>query len=558
MVSKNKVKTNIFFIVLLTIAIPILFGQFLNTYFPMKIVSIPFHSVLESAGGVIAIVISMIFYVKYIKNRVMTHFNYSTTALLAMGIIDMFHASVMPGDMFVWLHSSAVFFGGIFFMGVWLKEIRVSKKIYTVIPIVFIIFAFVFSLVSIYFSDLIPAMLNDDKSFSTTANILNIIGGIGFFIASLKFVLNYIKTQNIDEMLFTGMTMLFGIAGVLFVSSVVWDLQWWLWHVLRLFAYIVAFYFLYVEYRKEIYLVETTNEQLENANESITEYLDIVDKNVIASTTDLQGIITSASQAFCDISGYSKDELIGNSHDIVRHPDMYSKLYEDMWKTIKNGKQWSGEIKNVKKDGSEYWVDASISPHFDKKGSIIGYTAIRHDVTDKKIIETLAITDVLTGLYNRRHFNKIIVKEISRAKRDGKFVSFLILDVDYFKQYNDTYGHQKGDKVLEEIGIVLQKNTKRASDFAFRLGGEEFGILFSGLNESESLGFAEKVKDDIEALKIEHSANSASKYITASFGLVVQKGETTQSCEKTYLLADKLLYNAKESGRNRVVVSEEV
>ncbi|QOY50980.1 diguanylate cyclase [Candidatus Sulfurimonas baltica] len=552
MISKENIKTNILLTILLTIAMPIILGKFLHSYFHMVIISIPLHSAIEASGGVIAIVIAMIFYIKYSKNLVITHFNYSTIALLAMGIIDIFHASVMPGKMFVWLHSTAVFFGGIFFMSVWLKEIHVSKKVYSLIPIIFIIFPILFSLLSIYFSHLVPDMLNADKTFSTTANVLNIIGGLGFFIASLKFVLNYIKTQNTDEILFAGHTMLFGIAGVLFVSSVVWDMQWWLWHVLRLSAYIIAFYFLYSEYRNEIKEVEQTNEDLEMANEKIVEFLDIVDKNVITSTTDLEGNILSVSQAFCDISGYSKDELIGMNHNIVRHPDQSIKIYNVLWKTINSGKVWNGELLNRKKDGSGYWVAATVTPQFDSDGTLHCFTAVRQDITDKKNIEILSITDSLTNLYNRRYFNTTIEKEISRAKRDGKYLGFLMMDIDHFKLYNDTYGHQKGDIVLQEIGKVLTEYTQRASDFSFRLGGEEFGILFSGLNESDSLEFAQNVLKAIEDLKIEHKRNTASKYVTASAGLIIRKNEILLNCEETYLLADKLLYKAKEKGRNRV------
>jgi len=555
MLFKEKMKTNIALTIALTIIMPIVLGKFLNSYFPVTFKSIPLHSAIEVSGGVIAIVISMIFYVKYSNKIVLTHFNYATTALLAMGIIDIFHASVMPGKMFVWLHSTAVFFGGIFFMSVWLKEINVTKKVYTSIPIIFIAFSVVFSSFSIYFSDLIPEMLDQDKTFTTTANLLNIIGGFGFFIASIKFVRNYLRTQSIDEILLAGHTMLFGVAGVLFVSSVVWDLQWWLWHILRLLAYLIAFYFLYTEYRDEIKKVERVNEKLEIANKKIVTFLDIVDKNVITSTTDLSGRISSASQAFCNISGYSKKELLGKNHNIVRHSDMPSEIYKDLWETIKSGKVWNGELLNKRKDGTSYWVDTTITPQYDSAGKLYSFTAIRQDITDKKTIEILSITDSLTKLYNRRHFNVTFENEISRIKRDGKYLSFLMMDIDHFKLYNDTYGHQKGDHVLEKVGEVLNIHTKRASDFAFRLGGEEFGILFSGLNESDALHFAQTVIKSIEDLKIEHCKNSASKYVTASAGLIVSKSEMLRNSKEIYLLTDDLLYKAKQEGRNRVITA---
>ena len=118
MLTKDNRLINILIIIVLTVLMPVLVGKFLNSFFNITFISIPIHSALEVAGGVIAIVISMIFYMKYRKSSVLTHFNWATTALLAMGIIDIFHASVMPGKMFVWLHSIAVFFGGIFFISV--------------------------------------------------------------------------------------------------------------------------------------------------------------------------------------------------------------------------------------------------------------------------------------------------------------------------------------------------------------------------------------------------------------------------------------------------------
>ena len=114
-----------------------------------------------------------------------------------------------------------------------------------------------------------------------------------------------------------------------------------------------------------------------------------MDKNVITSETDDQGIITLVSQAFCEISGYTKEELIGQPHNIVRHPDMPKESFENMWKTLKEKKTWEGEVKNLKKDGSFYWVYTIISPKCTKQGDNCGYNAIRYEITDKKEVEDL-------------------------------------------------------------------------------------------------------------------------------------------------------------------------
>ncbi len=284
----------------------------------------------------------------------------------------------------------------------------------------------------------------------------------------------------------------------------------------------------------------------------IKSYVELIDKNIITSTTNLKGEITQVSEAFCRISGYEKDELLGKSHSIVKHPDMPATLYKELWSTITRDRVWTGELKNKKKDGGYYWVNATITPIYNEEGEKIGYTAIRQDITDKKMVEQISITDGLTNIFNRRHFNDVMPDIINSAKREDEILCFLIMDIDYFKQYNDTYGHQMGDEVLIKVAWVLKKSLKRAGDFCFRLGGEEFGIVFKGKNMEESISFSEMIRKNIEDLQIEHLKNDASKYVTISAGMVCKKASGINSADEIYKDADLLLYKAKESGRNRV------
>ena len=139
-------------------------------------------------------------------------------------------------------------------------------------------------------------------------------------------------------------------------------------------------------------MTKSVNESIEvsmKMHGEMAQLMHNMDKNVITSETDNDGIITYVSQAFCDISGYSKEELIGKSHSIMRHPDMGKSIFNDLWKTIKDNKTWEGEVKNLKKDGSFYWVHAIISPKCTKSGGSCGFTAIRYDITDKKEVEDL-------------------------------------------------------------------------------------------------------------------------------------------------------------------------
>lgn len=303
--------------------------------------------------------------------------------------------------------------------------------------------------------------------------------------------------------------------------------------------------------------VATDITPMKTLQREINEYVKIVDENVITSKTDLKGTITYVSEAFCTISGFSKEELLGKQHKIVRHPDMPKSIFKAMWETITDGGTWQGEIKNLTKSGGYYWVDTIISPSFDLNGNIEGYTAIRHDITDKKRIEEMSVTDELTRLYNRRHFNQVITEEIHRCRRDERPFTFILLDVDNFKKYNDTYGHQMGDHVLSSIGSLLREHTHRAGDYAFRLGGEEFGLIINSDSADNSRQFAETIRNGIESLGIEHENNPPLKTVTASIGVCIVadawEGNDEQSIYKD---ADEMLYRAKENGRNRVEYKE--
>ena len=197
-------------------------------------------------------------------------------------------------------------------------------------------------------------------------------------------------------------------------------------------------------------------------------------------------------------------------------------------------------------------------PKYDDEGVMTGFTAIRQDITDKKRIEELSITDELTGLYNRRYFNRVLGDVFGRAKRDGKVFCFFIMDVDYFKKYNDTYGHFKGDETLKSIARIFKEHFKRFDDSGYRLGGEEFGGLFIAEADDQALAFTEQFKEAIEAEHISHKESDISPYVTVSIGLLTidfTQGNRTMEFESDHIYkrADDLLYQAKASGRNRVV-----
>lgn len=303
----------------------------------------------------------------------------------------------------------------------------------------------------------------------------------------------------------------------------------------------------------EVLVDERTNE-LKIKNEELNKHIGIVDKNVIVMRTDNEGIITNISEEFCRISGYTKEELIGKKYDVLKVPNTYEDNYQSMIVELQLGKTWKGELANKKKKGFIFWLDTIAEPIFGGD-VIVGYTFISHNITDKKKIEKISITDEMTGLYNRRYFNDIFLREVSATKRGKGYLTFIMMDIDNFKKYNDTYGHYEGDEVLRKVGATIRNTARRECDYSFRLGGEEFGVLLWGTNYTQSLEFTEKLRKNIENLNIVHKNNTASEYVTISVGGIVVKGANINE-DDIYKLADEALYTSKENGRNRVTLVE--
>ncbi|PLY09780.1 MAG: diguanylate cyclase [Arcobacter sp.] len=303
-------------------------------------------------------------------------------------------------------------------------------------------------------------------------------------------------------------------------------------------------------------IVMYKNNAIKKINKKMKKYIALVDENIISSSTDIHGNITAVSKAFCEISGYEKYELLGKNHNIIRHPDISKEVFKELWNDISSGKTWKGELKNKKKNGDYYWVDVTISPIYDERKKIIGYTSLRQDITNKKVIEEISIKDALTNIFNRRHFNDTFPKYVSGAKRKNDMVSFIIMDVDFFKQFNDNYGHQKGDEALIAIASTLNEILHRVDDYCFRLGGEEFGVLFKVKDRKHALAFAEIIRKNIENLSMEHKYSEVSKYITVSMGLYCNYANEFEEMDKVYKATDDLLYEAKRTGRNKIIMND--
>jgi len=168
-------------------------------------------------------------------------------------------------------------------------------------------------------------------------------------------------------------------------------------------------------------------------------------------------------------------------------------------------------------------------------------------------LEALSITDELTGMYNRRYLYQIVERLLKTQRRDKQNFVFAMMDIDGFKEYNDTYGHFAGDEALKKVAGIIKKYLGRGDDYGFRVGGEEFCIITTGLSEKDAFDYVENIRKAVADLKIEHE-QSPEGILTVSFGVedIIPDGKT--DIDTIYKNADKKLYQAKEQGRNRTVV----
>lgn len=175
--------------------------------------------------------------------------------------------------------------------------------------------------------------------------------------------------------------------------------------------------------------------------------------------------------------------------------------------------------------------------------------------TNKKL-EQLSTIDELTKLANRRQFDWSLKKEFSRARRTKSSLSLIMVDIDHFKNYNDTYGHVKGDECLQLIAKTIQRNTQRPGDLVARYGGEEIAIILPDTTTEGALNFANTIHEAIQDLKIDHVESDTNLYVSVSMGVATMKPEDNITEKDLINEADRALYQAKDTGRNRICASE--
>lgn len=291
----------------------------------------------------------------------------------------------------------------------------------------------------------------------------------------------------------------------------------------------------------------STEEKIKSKAYKLQHSQDIISKSVLYTTSDLNGNITSTSKAFEQLSGYSQEELIGANHNIFRTPYTSSEFYKRMWAVLKEDGRFIGEIRNYTKDKALYWIKVTIDPLYNGEGEKVGYSSYQENITDKKELEYISSHDMLTGIYNRGEFTKQLSLKMKNKNTYASDFGLVMIDVDYFKSVNDTYGHQVGDSVLKTIAKSIKTHIRK-EDILARWGGEEFVIIVNDSNLDDLKVLVMKLQSEIMKTSFRPVP-----YITVSFGLTLYRHEDTEhSIQKR---ADDALYEAKKNGRNRYEIN---
>jgi len=270
------------------------------------------------------------------------------------------------------------------------------------------------------------------------------------------------------------------------------------------------------------------------------------------AVTDPEGIILDINPAFTQVTGYTRDDVIGKSANLLSSGRQDDHFYETMWHSINTTGSWQGEIWNRRKNGDIYAEWLTINTIYDDDGMPFRRVELFSDITKRKESEQIiwhqANFDILTKLPNRNMFHDRLGQEIKKAKRSGQPLALMFLDLDRFKDINDTLGHSMGDQLLQETAQRIS-HCVRDSDTVARLGGDEFTVILNGIDEQ---GSVERISQKIlQKLAEPFQLGDDVVYITVSLGLTLYP-EDAEDIDTLIKNADQAMYAAKSSGRTAI------
>lgn len=308
-----------------------------------------------------------------------------------------------------------------------------------------------------------------------------------------------------------------------------------------------------------------------NPIETELEHDSAVYKTLLESTKAIPWKIDWATMKFAYI-GPQIEELLGwtpaswaSVDDWVQrmHPEDRDEVFNFCVAQSMAGTDHEADYRALTKDGGYVWIRDVVHVVRKDNGEVEALIGFMFDISERKRnearlvhlqkeLEELSFKDGLTGVANRRMFDTIMTREWAHAKRTQKPISLIMLDIDYFKQYNDHYGHIQGDDCLKRVAQTLNSEAVRARDFLARFGGEEFALILPETNEDAAFKVAERCRNLILEQDIPHETSETCPKLTASLGVVTMIPGDGDDPIAFIEAADKLLYKAKEEGRNRI------
>ena len=279
--------------------------------------------------------------------------------------------------------------------------------------------------------------------------------------------------------------------------------------------------------------------------------------------TDESGHYRFMNNAYCQIYEYVREEMVGQHYSVIMPPDQISLANTHYERLLSGDTGIPTERKRQRKDGSIIYIEAANALVLDPEGRKLVITTVR-DITERKQMESdlkeaneayqtlhntlreQATRDSLTGLYNRRYLNENIEREFARAKRDNYPICVMIMDIDLFKQINDTHGHILGDEALKVLGALITANI-RAGDIAFRYGGDEFIVVMPGAELEAATQRMEMLRQTFSATTIHNDKTEIKATISIGISMFPEHGTNDSEILRS---ADAALYQAKQAGRN--------
>ena len=470
-----------------SVLLPMLLGFILSHYIPeWRWNHYPFHSMVESVGSLSALTIATLMIVMVNNKNLPRYYIWVSCALISMGILDGFHAILHAGVSFVWLHSIATISGGLVFAAIWIPQKLLTDKFQKNLIINITIASILTSALSLIYPELLPAMIVKGN-FTTLAKVLNITGGLGFLFGCAFFVYHHYKNSNEtdqqqrEDFVFANHCLLFGIAGLLFESSVIWDAGWWWWHVLRLIAYLVVLIYFFSLFKQQQDILQKNKVELSKANENLeqrvyerTQQLEKASQaksNFLSSMshelrTPLNAVLgfSQLLQLNNDLNekqNISNNEILKAGHHLL---DLINKVLD--LSTIENGK--------IEMDTSDVNISKTISDVI----AILKPLTIKQNIT---ITNNFSSQDNYILVLDELRFKQVVINLLSNAIKYNKENGHVAVDIEVtdnkirisftdtgvgvskekqrhlFKPF-ERLGHENGTIEGAGIGLVLCKN----------------------------------------------------------------------------------------------------